>query len=167
MFHPVTPLIFHNDGNDHFTEISHKIGMDEPGKGLGIAISDYDRDGRIDICVANDSMPEFLYHNQANGRFKEVGLSAGIAVDGEGHTFAGMGVDLADYNNDGLPDLLITDLASQVYALYRNNGDGSPRIVTSGSTACGRTLCYPPPAKTILQARRPAPTRARGPHTST
>jgi len=125
VFHPVTPLIFHNDGNDHFTEISHKIGMDEPGKGLGIAISDYDRDGRIDICVANDSMPEFLYHNQANGRFKEVGLSAGIAVDGEGHTFAGMGVDLADYNNDGLPDLLITDLASQVYALYRNNGDGT------------------------------------------
>jgi hypothetical protein len=125
VFHPVTPLVFHNDGNDHFTEISHKIGMDEPGKGLGIAISDYDRDGRIDICVANDSMPEFLYHNQANGRFKEVGLSAGIAVDGEGHTFAGMGVDFADYDNDGLPDLLITDLASQVYALYRNNGDGT------------------------------------------
>jgi enediyne biosynthesis protein E4 len=125
VFHPITPLVFHNDGNGHFTEISHKIGMDEPGKGLGIAIADYDRDGRIDICVANDSMPEFLYHNEGNSRFKEVGLSAGIAVDGEGHSFAGMGVDFADYNNDGLPDLLITDLADQMYALYRNNGDGT------------------------------------------
>jgi len=125
VFHPITPLVFHNDGNGHFTEISRNIGMDEPGKGLGIAIADYDRDGRIDICVANDSMPEFLYHNQANGRFKEVGLSAGIAVDGEGHSFAGMGIDFSDYNNDGLPDLLITDLADQMYALYRNNGDGT------------------------------------------
>jgi len=125
VFHPITPLVFHNDGNGHFTEISHNIGMDEPGKGLGIAIADYDRDGRIDICVANDSMPEFLYHNQANGRFKEVGLSAGIAVDGEGHSFAGMGIEFSDYNNDGLPDLLITDLADQMYALYRNNGDGT------------------------------------------
>jgi hypothetical protein len=125
VFRPITPLVFHNDGNGHFTEISQKIGMDEPGKGLGIAIADYDRDGRIDICVANDSMPEFLYHNQGNNRFKEVGLSAGIAVDGEGHSFAGMGVDFADYNNDGLPDLLITDLADQMYALYRNAGDGT------------------------------------------
>jgi hypothetical protein len=125
VFHPIAPLVFHNDENGHFTEISHKIGMDEPGKGLGIAIADYDRDGRIDVCVANDSMPEFLYHNQGNGRFQEVGLSAGIAVDGEGHSFAGMGVDFADYNNDGLPDLLITDLANQMYALYRNNGDGT------------------------------------------
>jgi hypothetical protein len=66
-----------------------------------------------------------LYHNEGNSRFKEVGLSAGVAVDGEGHSFAGMGVDFADYNNDGLPDLLITDLADQVYALSRNNGDGT------------------------------------------
>jgi hypothetical protein len=99
--------------------------MDQPGKGLGISIAYYDSDGRIDICIANDSMPEFLYHNQGNGRFKEVGLSAGMAVDGEGHSFAGMGVDFSDYNNDGLPDLLITDLADQMYALYQNNGNGT------------------------------------------
>jgi len=125
VFRPIPPLVYHNEGNGHFTEISQKIGMHEPGKGLGIAVADYDRDGRIDICVANDSMPEFLYHNEGNSRFKEVGLPAGIAVDGEGHSFAGMGVDFADYNNDGLPDLLITDLADQMYALYRNNGDGT------------------------------------------
>jgi hypothetical protein len=124
-FPAIAPLVYHNDGNGHFTEISHKVGLAEPGKGLGIAFADYDRDGHIDIFVANDSMPEFLYHNKGNGTFEEVGLSSGVAVDGEGHTYAGMGVDFADYNNDGLPDLVVTDLASQMYALYRNNGQGT------------------------------------------
>jgi hypothetical protein len=123
-FKPVAPLVYHNDGNGHFTAVSEKIGLAKPGKGLGIAIADYDRDGHIDLFVANDSMPEFLYHNKGDGTFKEVALESGVAVDGDGHTFAGMGVDFADYNNDGLPDLVITDLASQMYALYRNNGHG-------------------------------------------
>jgi enediyne biosynthesis protein E4 len=125
IFKPITPLVYHNDGNGHFTEISEKIGLAKPGKGLGIALADYDRDGRIDIFVANDSMPESLYHNKGNGTLEEVALVSGVAVDGEGHTYAGMGVDFADYNNDGLPDLVVTDLANQMYALYRNNGDGT------------------------------------------
>jgi enediyne biosynthesis protein E4 len=124
-FQPIAPLVFHNDGNGHFTEISKKIGMDKPGKGLGIAIADYDRDGKIDIFVANDSMSEFLYHNLGGGKFEEVGLLSQVAVDGDGRSFAGMGVDFADYNNDGWPDLVVTDLANQRYALYQNNGDGS------------------------------------------
>jgi hypothetical protein len=122
-FKPVAPLVYHNDGNGHFTAISERIGLAKPGKSLGIAIADYDRDGHIDLFVANDSMPEFLYHNKGDGTFEEVALESGVAVDGEGHTFAGMGVDFADYNNDGLPDLVIADLASQMYALYRNSGD--------------------------------------------
>jgi len=130
VFHPVAPLVYHNDGNGHFTEISHKIGLAEAGKGLGIAVADYDDDGRIDVFVANDSMPEFLYQNQGNGRFKETGLIAGVAVDAEGRSFAGMGVDFADYDNDGLPDLLITDLADQMYSLYHNDGDGNFRYET-------------------------------------
>jgi enediyne biosynthesis protein E4 len=125
VFHPVAPLVYHNDGDGHFTEISQKVGIREPGKGLGISLADYDRDGRIDLVVANDSMPEFLYHNEGHGTFKEVGLVSGVAVDAEGHSFAGMGVDFSDYNNDGWPDLLITDLADQMYALYRNNRDGT------------------------------------------
>jgi hypothetical protein len=124
-FKPIAPLVYHNDGNGHFTEVSEKIGIAKPGKGLGIAIADYDGDGHIDLFVANDSMSEFLYHNKGNGTFEEVALVSGVAVDGEGHTFAGMGVDFADYNNDGLPDLVITDLATQMYALYRNDGDGT------------------------------------------
>jgi hypothetical protein len=124
-FHAVAPLVYHNDGHGHFTEIAQKAGLALPGKGLGIALADYDRDGRVDLFVANDSMPEFLYRNKGDGTFEEVALPAGVAVDGEGHTYAGMGVDFADYNNDGLPDLVVTDLASQMYALYRNNGDGT------------------------------------------
>jgi enediyne biosynthesis protein E4 len=124
-FQSISPLVYHNDGNGHFTEVSRQLGLAAPGKGLGIALADYDRDGHVDIFVANDSMPEFLYHNKGDGTFEDVALSSGVAVDGEGHTYAGMGVDFADYNNDGLPDLVVTDLASQMYALYRNNGDGT------------------------------------------
>ena len=125
VFRPISPLVYHNDGNGHFTEVSQRIGIAQAGKGLGIAIADYDRDGHIDVFVANDSVPEFLYHNRGNGIFVEVALPSGVAVDGEGRSFAGMGVDFTDYRNDGLPALLITDLATQVYAVYQNNGDGS------------------------------------------
>jgi len=124
-YRAISPLVYHNNGNGRFTEISQKAGLAEPGKGLGIALADYDRDGYLDVFVANDSMPEFLYHNKGDGTFEEVALSSGIALDGEGHTYAGMGVDFADYNNDGLPDLVVTNLASQMYALCRNNGDGT------------------------------------------
>lgn len=137
IFQPIAPLVFHNDGNGHFSEVSQKIGLSKPGKGLGIALADYDRDGKIDIFVANDSMVQFLYHNKGEGSFEEVGLASQVAVDGDGRTYAGMGVDFADYNNDGWPDLLITDLANQRYALYQNNGDSS-FTYSSFSTGLGR-----------------------------
>lgn len=125
VFQPITMLVYHNDGNGHFTEVAHKLGLDVPAKALGIAIADYDQDGRIDLFVSNDSMAEFLFHQKADGTFEEVGLETGIAVNSEGKTYAGMGVDFADYDNDGWPDLVITDLANQRYALYRNVGDGT------------------------------------------
>jgi hypothetical protein len=92
--------------------------------------------------VANDSMLEFLYRNKGSGTFEEVGLNAEVAVDGDGRTFAGMGVDFKDYNNDGLPDLVITDLANQKYALYKNNGDGSFTYDTYMSGIGGITLLH-------------------------
>jgi hypothetical protein len=125
VFQPISPLVYHNDGNGHFTEVSQKIGLSKPGKSLGIALADYDRDGHIDIFVANDSMVEFLYHNKGDGTFEETGLLSEVAVDGDGRTYAGMGVDFADYNNDGWPDLIITALANQRYALYQNNQDST------------------------------------------
>lgn len=125
VFPPISPLVYHNDGNGHFTEVANKIGISKEGKGLGIALADYDRDGHVDIFVANDSMREFLYRNKGDGTFDEVGLVSEVAVDGDGHTYAGMGVDFSDYNNDGLPDVVVTDLANQRYALYENRGDSS------------------------------------------
>jgi hypothetical protein len=136
-FRPVRPLVFHNDGNGRFSEVSQKIELAKPGKGLGIALADYDHDGRTDVFIANDSMPEFLYHNTGNGMFEEVALMAGVAVDGNGRTFAGMGTEFADYNNDGLPDIFVDDLANQMYAIYQNNGDGSFTYSTF-STDLGR-----------------------------
>lgn len=133
-FKPIVPLVYHNDGNGHFTEISAKNGINKPGKGLGVAIADFQRDGKIDLFVANDSMLECLYHNKGDGTFEEVGLLSQVAADGDGRTYAGMGVDSADYNNDGKPDLIVTDLANQRYALYRNDGDGlfTYATITSG-----------------------------------
>ena len=122
-FRPVPPLVYHNDGNGHFTEISQKSNLAKPGKGLGIAIADYNHDGRIDVFIANDSVPEFLHENKGNGTFDEVGLISQSAVDVDGSSFAGMGVDFADYNNDGFPDLVVTTLAYQRFAIFKNNGD--------------------------------------------
>ena len=140
VFLPITMLVYHNDGNGHFTEVSHKLGLDKPAKALGIAIADFDRDGRIDLFVANDSMPEFLFHQKADGTFEEVGLESGVAVNSEGQTYAGMGVDFADYDNDGWPDLVVTDLANQRYALYQNNRDGTFNYASllSGISAISR-----------------------------
>ena len=141
-YRAIAPLVYHNDGNGHFTEVSHKIGLAGPGKGLGIALADYDQDGYLDVFIANDSMSEFLYHNKGNGTFEEVAMYSGVAVNGEGHSYAGMGVDFADYNNDGLPDLVVTDLASQMYALYRNNGDGTFNYESYGSGIGRMTMTH-------------------------
>jgi len=125
LFKPASVLLYHNDGKGKFTEVSTKAGIDKPGKGLGLAIADYDHDGWMDILLANDSIPEYLFHNKGDGTFEEIGLPSGVSLDGGGTTFAGMGVDFEDYNNDGWPDVIITDLANQKYALYSNAGDGS------------------------------------------
>ena len=133
VFKPISMLVYHNDGNGHFTEMAHKLGLDKPAKALGVAIADYDRDGRMDLFVANDSMPEFLFHQKQDGTFEEVGLESGTGVNSEGQTYAGMGVDFADYDNDGWPDVIVTDLANQRYALYQNNRDGTFNYVSQSS----------------------------------
>ena len=125
LFKPITLLVYHNQDGEHFRDVSAQSGFVAPGKALGLAIADYDHDGSMDLVVANDSMPEFLFHNERNGAFREVGLESEVAVDGDGRTFAGMGVDFADYDNDGWPDIAITALANQKYPLFRNAHDGS------------------------------------------
>ena len=125
LFQPDTVLLFHNEGGGRFKDVSRQAGLTMPGKGLGVAIADYDRDGYMDIFIANDAMQEFLFHNKGNGTFEEVALESEIAVDGDGGTYSGMGVDFSDFNNDGWPDAVVSTLANQKYALYVNSKDGS------------------------------------------
>ncbi|MGC2617396.1 MAG: VCBS repeat-containing protein, partial [Acidobacteriaceae bacterium] len=142
VFQPISMLVYHNNGNGTFTEEAHKLGLDKPAKALGIAIADYDRDGHPDIFVANDSMVEYLFHNRGNGTFEEVGLESGLAVDGDGRTFAGMGADFSDYNNDGWPDLVVDDLANQKYAIFRNDKDGSFEYDSYAMGLAGMSLLH-------------------------
>src|SRR6185312_1662620 len=142
VFPSIAPLVYHNLGNGRFAEVTKQVGMSKPGKGLGVAIADLNRDGHIDVFMANDSIPEFLYQNKGNGTFEEVGLLSGAAVDADGHVYAGMGVDFADYDNDGLPDLVVSDLANQKYALYRNLGDGTFAYATDSSGLGAMTFLH-------------------------
>jgi hypothetical protein len=142
IFKPISLLLYHNDGNGKFTEVSHQAGVDKPGKGLGVAIADYDHDGRPDILITNDSVPEQLFHNKGNGTFEEVAMVSGLALDGSGATFAGMGVDFEDYTNDGWQDVVITDLANQRYALYKNDGDGTFDYKTNSTGLGAITLLH-------------------------
>jgi hypothetical protein len=133
VFKPITPLLYHNDGNGKFTLVTQKAGLEKPGKGLGVAVCDYNRDGWPDIVIANDAMPEFLFRNKGDGTFEETGMMSGISVDGSGAAFSGMGIDCTDYNNDGWPDIIITDLANQRYALFANQRDGTFDYATNSS----------------------------------
>lgn len=142
IFKPVSVLLYHNEGNGKFTEVSHKAGVDKPMKGLGVAVADYDKDGWPDFLIANDSIPEALFHNKGDGTFEEVALASGIALDGGGATFAGMGVDFEDYNNDGWADVIITDLANQRYSLYTNDHDGTFDYATNSTGVGAITLLH-------------------------
>jgi hypothetical protein len=139
----VSNILFHNNGNGTFTDVSARAGIaDSNGKGLGVTFADYDHDGFMDIYVANDSVQSFLYHNNGNGTFTEVGLIAGVGFNEDGKTFAGMGVDFADYDNDGHPDIVVTDLSNERYRLFRQNSDGSFRDVTNQSGVGAATLPF-------------------------
>ena len=126
LYRGVASVLYHNNGDGTFTDVSQESGIAKhAGRALGVAFADYDNDGWTDIYVANDSMESFLYRNNGNGTFTERGIAAGVAYSEDGNAFAGMGVEFADYNNDGLPDLVVTDLANQEYMLFRNLGDGT------------------------------------------
>jgi hypothetical protein len=125
-FKGVSNLLFRNEGKGVFKDVSAMSGVTAAtadGKALGVAFADYDNDGWTDVFVANDSMRQTLLHNRRDGTFENVALLAGAGYDDNGKSFAGMGVDFADYDNDGWPDVFITDLSNETYALYRNHGD--------------------------------------------
>ena len=117
--------LYHNNGDGTFTDVSEKLQIDAGGYyGLGVLWLDYDRDGCLDLYVANDSSPSLLYHNDCKGGFTEVGAEAGVAYSGDGREQAGMGIDSADYDQDGWPDIVKTNFSDDTNNLYRNEQSG-------------------------------------------
>ncbi|HVQ65335.1 MAG TPA: CRTAC1 family protein, partial [Terriglobia bacterium] len=124
VYNGVPDILFRNNGDGTFTDITKEAGVNKVGNGLGVVFGDYDDDGWIDIYVANDSTPNFLYHNKGKGVFEEVGFWAGAAVGGDGKALAGMGTDMGDIDGDGLLDIFVTNLDGQTHSLYKNAGKG-------------------------------------------
>ncbi len=125
-FPSITNVLYHNRGDGTFEDVSvaSRIAATK-GHGLGVAFADYDGDGFTDIFVANDAIEQFLFHNNGNGTFTECGLDSGAALSENGKMPSGMGVVFQDYDNDGLPDLLITQLPHEPYVVFHNDGRGS------------------------------------------
>ncbi|GAB4251807.1 MAG: CRTAC1 family protein [Acidobacteriota bacterium] len=117
--------LYRNNGDGTFTEVSSEVGAVDVEKyfGLGVVWSDLDNDGDLDLLVGNDATPNLLFVNDGRGHFEEMGFLSGLAVSGDGAMQASMGIDVGDYNNDGLMDVFITHFASDYSTLYRNEGD--------------------------------------------
>jgi hypothetical protein len=126
--------LYHNNGDGTFADVSVASGIAaHKGKGMGIAIADYDHDGLMDIFVANDTMPNFLFHNEGGGRFREVALASGVGLNDDGKALSSMGADFRDLDNDGWEDLAITALTNQTFPVFRNLGRGLFREITYSS----------------------------------
>ena len=118
-------ILYHNNGDGTFTDVSESTGIARYiGKGMGLAIADYDDDGFTDIFVGNDVLGSFLFRNLNGHSFTEVAIEAGVAYTEDGLPISNMGVDFRDLNNDGQPDLVITALEGDTFQLYLNTGQG-------------------------------------------
>jgi hypothetical protein len=138
MYPPAPNRLYHNLGKGKFEDVTDRSGFGKSlGKGMGIGIADFNDDGWTDVFVANDTEQNFLFQNQGNGTFKEVGLRSGIAYNDHGQSVSAMGADVKDYDNDGFVDVFYNDLMGQSWALFRNQG--------------GRLFRYVSPATGILQ----------------
>ncbi len=132
LFDGMPDRLFHNNGDGTFTDVSKKAGIANPaGKGLGVVFCDYDRDGDQDVYIANDMVRNFLYRNNGDGTFLDVAYGAGVGFDVNGRPQAGMGVDCGDYDENGYPDLFVTNFADELNTLYENRGGGAFEDVTT------------------------------------
>ena len=126
VYPPARSWLFHNNGDGTFTDVSMESGIGKvPGKAWGVVATDINNDGLMDLFVANDTEPNFLFVNSGHGRFQEVGLDAGVAYSQDGRARSGMGVDSADFDQDGWQDLFVTNVDQEVYSLYHNVHDGT------------------------------------------
>jgi len=133
-YKPLPNQLFLNKGDGTFVDVSAQAGIRmHPGKGMGIGIADYDGDGFPDIFVANDKLPNFLFHNKGNAVFEEIAAETGVALPENGSLISGMGVDFRDLNNDGNPDISVVALQNETFPVYLNNGHGSFTEITGMS----------------------------------
>ncbi|MGH9614165.1 MAG: CRTAC1 family protein, partial [Bryobacteraceae bacterium] len=135
-------ILYHNNGDGTFTDVSEKsrIGT-QTGKGMGVAFADYDGDGYADVFVSNDTFRNFLFHNNRNGTFSEVGILQGVAYNDDGKSIAAMGADFRDIDNDGHPDIFVTGMRGDTFPLFRN-ADGGFSDITNNSGVARATAPY-------------------------
>jgi hypothetical protein len=125
MYRAEPMLLYHNNGDGTFTEVSAQAGLGNLlGKGMGIAVADFDNNGRPDVFIANDNDRNLLIRNLGGGKLKEAGIEAGVAFNGDGRQISGMGADSGDFDGDGLPDIVMTGLRGETFELFRNDGKG-------------------------------------------
>jgi hypothetical protein len=120
-----SPVLYRNDGQGKFTDVSRESGLYNPkGKGLGVAVLDFDDDGHLDLAIANDTQPNNLYRNTGKGTFTDMGVLAGIAFSESGVARGAMGIDAGDYDGTGRESLVIGNFSNEMIALYHNEGRG-------------------------------------------
>jgi len=124
IFKPRPSYLFHNNGNGSFADVSKESGIAaSPGKSFGAVATDVNNDGLLDLFVANDTVPNFLFINKGGGKFEEIGLEAAVAYSETGKPRSGMGVDATDYDGDGWQDLFVANIDQEFFSLYRNQRD--------------------------------------------
>ena len=126
VFKPTPSLLFHNNGDGTFTEVSKGTAIAAAlGKGLGVVATDINNDGLLDLFVANDTVQNFLFANRGQGKWDEIGLISEVGYSANGQPRSGMGVDAADVDQDGYSDLFVANVDNEMFSLYRNNKDES------------------------------------------
>ena len=143
---------FNEDGQ--LTDITQQAGINKAGKGLGVLMADIDLDGDLDIYVTNDTVANFLWTNQGNGTFLETATLCGVGFDNTGNADGSMGIDMGDFNMDGLPDLFVTNFQNEQFALYKNIGNTLFQHVSSASGLLSFQSVYVGWGTTFMDADR-------------